>query len=580
MVSLALPGSDVEYSMISIEPAHGAQYPVVRTRGLPPASTLDSGELYGVSFRAEGRDCIWPVWYADTLATLFGEPADDYGRSVLAWLRDRDRQLAAVRDGTHPLLFNLPPQLDWMDPHQRDAFVIAQFCEAFAFYFEPGMGKTATMIEIIRGRIARDLATNPNVQPRPTLVIGADPTLISDAWRREFDRWAPEIPYATLLGLKADALLETHHPVYMISRQTLGARRAGVRIALRDRWRIRTVVVDESVVMSQPRNEISRILLEDYASVPERYILSGLPAPNNAAQYWAQINFLAPGLLPVRYSEFKKKFFTANGTALTAVPEHLDTLMKRIARVALVRTQEDHAGMPEVRVIHRSCPLPAGLQEAYRIIDTDIRQLIDESDREGRTARQRNMVAIFARITRLRELCTGYIVPEKGRWDLVSDHKFRLLDQVLGEIGDHQVVVWLAFREDFANVHRLLPHRCRSAGFIWGATPGQAYRQQVLDRFRNGELQYLFANAAAIRHGLTLFEADAHYHCHNTVFFNDDYSWEKRKQATLRLARRGQMNKFVNAWILSVDGTIEPQSILPRLGIKDAQSQETMEMLK
>lgn len=565
--------------MIIIEPRAGAIYPVVRVSTPIPPDLL-AGDLYGVDHLRVEDGTIWPIWYAAALAGALGDPHDDYSRGWLHWVADRDAQIRSIRDGTHPLLTADAPGREWMDYHQRQAWAFCRVSPVAAIYHDPGMGKTATMITVIHDTL-RDWAHQP-WRPRSEwpmqLVVTGNATLLGDTWERELDTRAPGIPYANLN--RGRAMVEEPYDLYLISRHALMARRASMRRAMlhpatpeRSLYR---VIFDESSVMANADNATWQIISEDYGAVESRILLSGEPAPNNVEEYWPQIHFLAPGLLPATLDGFRKAFSRAENGRWVVRDEHLDRVMGRIARVAIASTQEDHPVLSQLKIetIMRTTPLPDRLRGPYELMDTDMRRAMHAAgdDKESRKG------AAFTRIMRLRELCTGYIVSD-DEWKLVSTHRFDLLERVLDEIGSRQAVVWMNFEHDFLNARRLLPHRAERGAFIWGKTLQQSYRRQVLNDFREGKHQYLFAQTKSIRHGLTLFDAARLEMCRDVVFFNPDHSWESLKQAQFRVKRLGQRWR-PNCWILACENTIETEEIMPAVDRKAEQSRKAKDLLR
>lgn len=569
--------------MIKVVFPAGAQYPVVVVCAPISWEMLDN-ELYGVPFRRTDDGYAFAIWHAPRLVELFGDAEDDNGRAWTAWAIQRERNFLDIKRGAHPLLSQGPP---WMKDYQREALALCRVSPIAAIFHEPGMGKTAVMIELLKLGIADDLASGLRF-PRPTLVVGGDPTLLYDAWERELELRDPQhrIAWANL-NTKRD-LLYQHAALFMVARLTLVRRRASIRLTLQHQH-VRRVIVDESFTMANPENRTHQVLLEDWGRVPERILLSGLPAPNNALEYWSQINFVAPGLLPLTAEECRAKFFKKGGGAPVLREDKADLFWGRIATVAVVRTSKGDPTRPQMLAPKlRYCELPEqplNVRAAYELLRAESKQQIAASRRmyaAGRLTEKQKMGRIFGIILRRRELANGYIVDRSKKWQLVSTHKFDLLIATLREIGAQKCVIWMNFDEDFRVIGRHHPALAARSGFIWGATNQMKYRKEVLRRFRNEpgpeSLQYLFANPASIRHGLTLFNPKAGVPCHNDICFNIDHSLDRFWQSWFRLNRVGQKHPL-QRWILMTANTIE-ESIYADVINKRENYEEGAEKLK
>lgn len=545
-----------------LPPPPGALYPVCVVKGELP-ETLFKNELIGVSVKVVEhsgvRYSIFPFWHALRLVAIAGEPESAFGKDQVAALRAEQQAFAEIDAGTHPLLAMAPP---FFYPHQKAAFARMMVSTTGGVFHEPGLGKTATMLEVMRRR------------PMQTLVICPKPA-IRMTWLPEIAMRAPEL---TSLNLSEDAdyrAMFAH--TYFLNREKLVYRREEYKHNLRPR--IQRVVFDESSDLKTVDSQITSAVVEDWGMVPERYVMTGTPNPNGDHQFWGQLAFIRPGLLPLTPAEFRRTWFAAGRSDKSWKPKAgaRETLMPRI-RECCVFTPKEVLGLPEKNFIPRMIQLPTAprnIAEAYRTLSEEVERDVRAAIAGGRKLSR--MSKEFARIIKLRELCCGYMVQD-GHWNLVSKHKFEALDAILEEIGPRQVTIWCNFLADFEYASKLLPHRFRNAGVINGTTPDPAYRERVVRGFVNGDIQYLWLNPRSMKYSVTLFDPQREQQCNNAVYFNLDYDLEAFDQSQDRHHRIGLRHRM-NYWIPMCENTVETK-IYERLREKRDDADDSLEFLK
>jgi SNF2 family DNA or RNA helicase len=542
----------------------GALYPVCVVRGELPPTMLDN-ELKGISRRrtnAEEPSYIFPLWHAERLAGLFGEPSTDYGASVMRALREQAKAIDAIRRGEHELLKQAPA---YFFEHQKQGWAMMMVSKSFALFFEPGLGKTATVIELLR------------VRRMPTLVI-CPLSLIRATWIPELRSRAPELRVANV-SERAE-LASDSFDVYLLNNHKMLHHRHTYKTALLEH--VRRVVVDESSMMKSTESKTTRAILEDYGGLDERYILSGTPAPNGPHEYWAQINLVRPGLLPLTPSEFNATWFRETGIrrgGFKAKVGAVEDLMPRVASCSLFREKAECIDIPEKVFAPRFLTLPQEprkIRDAYVTLRDELRTEVKQAYSQGIATQK--IGGIFARIMKLRELTSGFIVGSDGHWNLVSKHKFDVLDEILEELGPRQCVIWMNFIADFEYLPLAMPHRSQRAGVIYGGTTDPVYRQRVIDMFLRHEIQYLFANPRSLGHGVTLFDPKSPSICQDCVYFDLDYSLETFGQSQDRLHRIGQRHNVTYYPILCED-TIDME-IYARLQAKREDADNALDFLK
>lgn len=552
-----------------------ALYPVLVIKGEPPEILVQciKGISYKIHRREDGVFTVFPFWHYEHLTRFFGDATRDYSKQVLENLRIQRQNIEEIKGLKSKILDAIPKAVynhlrNIWEPyyeHQRIGIGLCLASKTFCLFYEPGLGKTAIIIELMRMR------------KTPTLVV-CPVTLVRGAWIKEIKARAPELRIANLY--EQPELANYHFDVYILNPQKLIRRPNEFRMALLPK--IGRVVIDESSMIKNPQSKIAQTMLADYGTVPERYLLSGTPAPNGPEEYWTQLTFVRPGLLPLTYEEYLNTWFVEKYRGkFKPKAGAIEEITNRIASCSIFKSKKDCTDIPEKNFVPRYITLPNdkdnNIRRAYDNLKWQLQQEIiklQENEKRGG--------GMFAKIMKLREITSGFIVtqdqnnPDKQVWNLVSKHKIEALEEQLEELGNRQVVIWMNFVKDFEVFHAMLPQYSSRSGYIYGEVHDPVVRQQVIDNFLAGRIQYLLANPASLGHGVTLINPDNP--CSDAIYYDLDYSLERFEQSQDRLHRIGQRN-VVNYYALLCEDTID-EEIWERLKSKKLDLSNALELLK
>ena len=200
-----------------------------------------------------------------------------------------------------------------------------------------------------------------------------------------------------------------------------------------------------------------------------------------------------------------------------------------------VVSKEDAIDLPTQVFEKRSVTLNSEEAMAYRVFK---QELVLEFGKEvilGSNA--------LSEIMKLRQLTSGFAYTETGV-AITGHSKLNEMKDLILEIGPtKQIIIWANFREEIRQLLEALPN----SGALWSGTPD---RLDVIDRFKNGQLQYLIANPQSAGHGLTFTN------CCDTIYYSLNYSFELLKQSQDRIHRIGQTRKCTYHYLLA-KGTID-----------------------
>ncbi len=396
-----------------------------------------------------------------------------------------------------------------------------------------GLGKTAqTLAHLLTEKRAGRL-------DRPVLVVL--PTSLVFNWRREAERFAPELRVLALHGTarKAAFARMAEHDVCLTTYPLLWRDRAELA-----RHEYHSIVLDEAQTVKNAASQAARVVRE--LTARHRLCLTGTPLENHLGELWAQFDFLLPGFL----GDAK----TFNAQWRTPIEKHGDLLRRellarRVAPFILRRRKEDVAKeLPPKTVVVRSVELGGRQRDLYETVRASMDQRIRDEVAARGFARSR--IVILDALLKLRQVCCD---PRLLKTDAAAGVKERakldLLMEMLPELVDEgrKVLVFSQFTGMLALIEAELAER----GIAWVKLTGDTKdREAVVAAFQEGEAPVFLVSLKAGGVGLNLTAADT------VIHFDPWWNPAAENQATDRAHRIGQ-DKPVFVFKLVCAGSIE-----------------------
>lgn len=414
--------------------------------------------------------------------------------------------------------------------HQQDGIDFLTRRKAGLLAFEQGLGKTLVSIDAFR-RIwaARDADR--------LLVIC--PNSLKRNWVAELRKFAPELSVDIAEGLPRErrrVFAASQANVVVTSYET--ARSEVTAILAFVQRQSTALVLDESHSAKNPRSLTSAAARHIAPHCGFRWLLSGTPVPNTAADLYNQIEILAPG----------QNVLGSRDSFLAMIGEDPVAGFAKHAldRLILRRTKDECLDLPEKTFVDIRVDLPAWQRKLYDDMRTQM--VCDIQAMNGDQYRAFASTAL-AQLTRLSQIASNpsLLFPELN----AVPGKFETLDGLLADILSvpcRKVIVW----SNYVRSIEVLLERFRSSGAvaIYGGTPA-AERQDVAHRFETDEgTRILIANPAAAGTGFTLTAAT--YSIYETLSWRYDHY----AQSQDRNHRIGQSKPVTYLRLLAVD-TIE-----------------------
>jgi SNF2 family DNA or RNA helicase len=318
-------------------------------------------------------------------------------------------------------------------------------------------------------------------------------------------------------------------------------------------------VLDESHRIKSPGTKWSKRLLGSKVAAPYRRVLTGTPVAESPFDIYNQLRFLDGDVWrPYGIQNFAafKTFFGVWETLYTRDERpyphcvsyrNLEILYKHIHELGSRVTKDEVLDLPPKIYSKRYFELTPAQKRMYK-------ELADDCVVEAACGELTAILAIV-KLLRFQQICCGYLPASDDDDTLVpipgDNPRLDLLVDICTDLP-HQAILWARFREDHRLIsgHKLFRDNCV---VVNGEVTGPA-RDEALDRFKRGDVQFLVASPAAIGMGHTLNMAKT------CVYYSNSFSLTDRIQSEDRPHRIGQDDK-VHYVDIAATGTVDMRII-------------------
>ena len=425
--------------------------------------------------------------------------------------------------------------------YQQEGLNWLQFLREFEFNGvladDMGLGKTVqTLAHLLKEKQDERMTL-------PCLIIA--PTSLMGNWRREADRFAPELKVLVLHG--NDRHFHFHriaeHDVILTTYPLL---RRDKELLLNHAFHY--IVLDEAQFIKNPKSQTTQIVYELKGN--HRLCLTGTPMENHLGELWSMFHFLMPGYLG-NYKRFTRLFRTPierQGDAIRS-----DQLRRRIKPFLLRRSKADVvAELPEKTEIIRAVSLQGEQRDLYESIRLAMdKQVRDEISRRGLA---RSHIMILDALLKLRQVCCDpRLVALPQARSVQHSAKLELLMDLVPEMLEEgrKILIFSQFTTMLELIENALSEHNIEYSKLTGKTRD---RDAQIDQFQKGKKPLFLISLKAGGVGLNLTAAD-------TVIHYDPW-WNPavENQATDRAHRIGQ-DKAVFVYKLITEETVEEKII-------------------
>ena len=460
----------------------------------------------------------------------------------------------AIRNNVEDLIKNGPRESFKVNEHltlmrhQQLGREIARYQDRYAFFYDTRTGKTPLALSIMYD----DIVANPT---HKWLVV-CPLILIENAWIPDAAEFIPEIKVVSCHAATPAKRLErinSEASIYVTNTESFVKYREHF-----DKLHLAGCIIDESSDMKSPKSKVSKELVDFAQTLKRFYLLSGTPAPNGEHEYYMQLRAVDYYGIQQSYSQFKEHYFVNMSynpqyEKLALRPDKRDELFSLIRKYALYVDKEDVLTTPG-RTFHEvEFEMPAELKKHYNKLKNELYMEVGDGLRI-------TAPSAAAKLNKLNQVTSGFIIDtqavkenkfyneDKTELYQLSGYRFAKLIDLLGQIGDEQVLIWANYKAEFRIIQQALGDSCRC---VYGETT-LAEKNEAIRLFKEGKIQYLIANPASADKGLTLTNA------HISIYFSLNWSYELFKQSMERIyGDVMKQPKHCDYYVMIAKGTID-----------------------
>ena len=421
-------------------------------------------------------------------------------------------------------------------PYQATALRLMEEKGSLALLLDPGMGKTSICLEDFRRRYVDVLATR-------ALVVAPLATC-HNVWPQEQKKWFQ------FRDLKVTVLHGKGRTIENANTAQIAViNPAGLKWLLEnhkeiDEW-FDCLYVDESTTFKTASSKRSRALYKlshkVRGGIPNRFILTGTPAPNGVADLFGQFGILDPSILGKTLGEFRSNFQfngrrTHWGVEWEPGPESADLIYKKVAPHSLRLDAMDHLDLPSIVYTRRDMELDPKTQSLYLSFAKDMYAELDNGTLVG--------VNAGALSSKCRQLANGAVYltelgeassEETRKVEYVHKLKCKALCDLWDELGHKPMLIAYEFKHDLTMIKHFVKDKYGfEPRYIGGGVSPEEVSKTIED-WNAGDLPMLLVNPQSAAHGINL-QSGGHHLCWYSLTWN----LEHYQQLNGRLWRQGQ----------------------------------------
>ena len=367
--------------------------------------------------------------------------------------------------------------------------------------------------------------------------IVAPLSVLKAVWAKEFFFNLPHIKYAICHGTpdKRRAVIRSSAQVVIINPDGIKTMASEIeKLGKRS-----LLVIDELTTYKNAESDRTEQMIKFAEPFKGVWGATGELTPDSPVEAWSQVKVVNPAspLLPPYVGTFRDAtMFRADllddtpkrpgQPAIWRPKQNADKLVAAIARPAVRFKLRDCIDLPPTIISDVAPPMSAEQEDAYESMK---RKLYLETETGEVTAAN-----AAVKLMKLVQIASGAIFTDERTVHTIGckpmlDH----LTDTWKQTYNRKMIIVCAFKPTFAMLQRYAADRYIRCATINGDIPGNE-RAQSVDRFQNGDLNWLLLQPQAAAHGLTL-TATSH-----TYWFTLTPSNEMYNQTNARTVRPGQ----------------------------------------
>lgn len=302
--------------------------------------------------------------------------------------------------------------------------------------------------------------------------------------------------------------------------------------------------IDESTTIKTHTAKRSKALCAFSRAAKYRRIMTGTPITNGPLEIFGQaIALEAPGKILGHksfysfrgyYATMEKKTFGNRSFNVVTGYQNTEELTELLSTFSSIIKKEDALDLPE-KIYSK---VPVEMTKSQQTMYNKLRQeAIIELENLGESIEVTNILTM---LVKLHQIVCGQLKYENENgvetYASIENNRLSTLLELL-ELEPGKVVIWSNYRQTLADIVKTLSSKYGENSVIqFHGGVNQANREVAAKRFqdKDDECRFFVANPQSAGLGLTLTTADL------AIYYSNDYSLERRIQSEDRIHRIGQ----------------------------------------
>lgn len=454
--------------------------------------------------------------------------------------------------------------------HQQVAYHWAMRVPSLYIAHKPGLGKTRTGADIIRGKILAGQVRQPEVMELPARrsevfpdrwlmprqstqggVLVVCPRVVQGTWYDELLNWQNIQPMIVSYGGGREAKARRAGQPYWVHICSYGSLES-VEDNIYD-----GILADEAHYLANEDSKCSQRMQYLRDTATWAIAMSGTPVSNMYPSLWAQYYWLDRGItLGSSMAEYKRKYFTGTNRKMEAKEGAGDAIAKQISRVTYFQTMQQ--AFPEKI---------APIVQTVRVSMTAEQQRYYEELRVATLADVHagtiNLESAIKKLTKLSQVVQGFVITDEGQEVFFSSAKMDALTEMLhpqrGDFSDRRLLIWTNFRPELARIAQALERQGIPALQLHGDI---AHPEQVRDAWNQDYRWRVMVGMIQMGIGINLNaptcvndrgEPDR---CSRAVFFGYPWKVTQVEQSQDRINRGNQVETCLFRYLVTEPYTV------------------------
>lgn len=455
--------------------------------------------------------------------------------------------------------------------HQKIGASQALAQDSFAFFAQPGTGKSRTTITVLRHLYARQ------GHLKRTLIVSPIVTLMN--WRDEFLKFS-RIDPSHILVLQGTGEQKFKRFVKFVRDEDNRLSQNRIIItnyeAMQNKklhaallaWRPEILVCDESHRVKNPRGKRAEKVCEIADVAQHKYILTGTPILNSSQDVFFQYRIMDGGkTFGDNFWAFRNKYFVDKNAWMAGRQGYFPDWQEREElRGEISRKMYfDDEGRPRAhRVLKEECiDLPPMVRVKIKVeLSPDQKKMYEEMKKEFLTYvaelktsdKPLAVVANMAvtKVLRLQQITCGFVKAEDDKEYPIKDNpRLEALKDLLEDVAaSGKVIVWACWKQNYEDIKRV----CTELGLGFAELHGGIDdKESEIQKFKNDpKCQVMIANQKSGGIGINLVEAPV------SIFYSRNFSLEEDIQAEARNYRGGShIHKHVTRYDIICENSLD-----------------------